>query len=225
MLLEVRQDAGLGRLLPHTAVGLEEAHIAVIVQPQQKLALRLIHLQESAIGPQCHTRLDRRHRLQGDALPGLHRLGNAVVAGGHAILLADAGEQVQHVVYAGAGGELAPQLDDGLLILPEAITEAGDIALRNIEAVSAHHVIVGREHNDPVGAVHTDEDRQVGKHVHFIADQLHDAVQARDGDAGGPVDVRLDANQVPVRVGVAVDVIGLVFLEGHKILGKFFQHR
>ena len=34
----------------------------------------------------------------------------------------------------------------------------------------------------------------------------------------------LDTDQVVVRVGVAVDVVGLVVLEGHEVLGKFFQH-
>lgn len=33
-----------------------------------------------------------------------------------------------------------------------------------------------------------------------------------------------DTHQLPVGVGVAVDGVGLVVLEGHEILSKFFQH-
>ncbi|CAN4000253.1 ABC transmembrane type-1 domain-containing protein, partial [Dysosmobacter welbionis] len=72
--------------------------------------------------------------------------------------------------------------------------------------------------------VHADEHGQVLEHIQLVADQLHDAVQAGDGEVGRAVNVGLDTDQVVVRVGVAVDVVGLVVLEGHEVLGKFFQH-
>ena len=125
LLLEVGGDALLGRLDPHAAVRLEQAHALLGVHPQQELALRLFHLQEGPVGPQGHPRLDLHQRFQGDALPGLHLLAHPVVPGGDAVLRAHAGKQVQQIVHALAGSKPAPQLDDGRLQSPEPSRKPG----------------------------------------------------------------------------------------------------
>ena len=224
LLLEVRHDGRLGLHLPHPAVSLEQPHVSVLVQTQDKLALRLLHLQKGAVGPHGDAGLDLDQSLEGNPLPGLHLLAHAVVPGGDAVLLIDAGEQVQQIVHALSGHKLAPQLNDGLFLLPEALLEPGHVAGRLVQAVPAHLDVIGGENRDLPRAVHPNEHRQVVEHIQLVPQQLHDAVQPAHADLAGAVYMGVDAYQLPVGVGVAVDGVGLVVLEGHEILSKFLQH-
>ena len=54
---------------------------------------------------------------------------------------------------------------------------------------------------------------------------LHDSVKASEFHAGSPPNLFRDKLKAIVGIGVAIDFIGLVFSEAHKILQCFFDHR
>ena len=221
--VEVVGDVLLGLELPDPAVGLEKADALLGVHAQQELALGLLHLEESAEGPQQDAGLHLDQSIESHALPGLHGLRDAVVVGADAFLVGHPAEQVEQVGRALVGDEQAAQLDQSDLAAAEAGVNARGVCLGAVEDIAGEVGQVGGHDLDALVALGLHHDGRADL-LQLGADQLADAVEAADADGLGAVDVGRDPGEVAVRVGLAADLEGFGLLQADDFVDHFGEH-